>query len=285
MKYYFKGDCEKVEIPGKDIYVFGDHATALLPWTEISRYLGQRPILLTLDNHTDIHKAFSRHVSYQHTTSNNESELVRQSHCSAIRCDDFKTIESAIKELENDEQIDAAIKTAIIDFALVIHHAWERATASIEEKAYREQMSDIDYLLDSRREKHAPPKPPFTYEIPASRIFLSTPLDDFDACLESPRLVQNLTELKQMVTTSGLGWIDDKPYILDIDLDFFRSKKSIAPLDTSEFYKLLRNAAAITIALEPLYVERNRDDPDLDSEYLFEKIKEHIQKALSVCNV
>jgi hypothetical protein len=251
----------------------------------ISESLGQSPILLTLDNHTDTREAFHCHVLYQHATLKYEDELARQSHCLAIRSEELKTIESAIKELQNDEQIDAAIRASILDFAMVIHHTPGRRTFSIEEKEYSKQISNLEYwVLHPDQKIPDRPTPPFTYGIPPSRIFLSTPLLDYDACLESPQLVRNLEELKQMVATSGLSWIDDKPYILDIDLDFFSSKKSIAPLDTSAFYKLLRNAAAITIALEPRYVEELNEDEGLDSEYLFEKIKEHIQKALSVCS-
>jgi len=36
--------------------------------------------------------------------------------------------------------------------------------------------------------------------------------------------------------------------------------------------------------LEPLYVDELKKDEDLDSAYLFEKIKDHIEKALSVSN-
>ena len=283
MKYLVKGEYEKLPLPNKPVYVFCDHATALVPWCIISKALASRPILLTLDNHTDIRKAFSHHVCHQHTKKPDEAENLRQSHCDEIRYGDLKSLNDAIKNIENDEQIDAAIKAGFLDFALVIHQSCSSKTVSKEEREFGRKISDLEYwLYHPEQEKPDRPTPPFTYDIPENRIFLATPMCSYNLCLESQQLSQSISEFRQMVSSSGLPWIDDKPFILDIDLDFFRSKKSIAPSDTAAFYHLLKNAAAITIALEPRYVEQLREDQDLDSTYLFEELSKHIEKALSI---
>ncbi len=44
--------------------------------------------------------------------------------------------------------------------------------------------------------------------------------------------------------------VEAETYILDIELEYFRSEKAIDPADPATFYRLLRNAVAVTIATE-----------------------------------
>lgn len=84
-----------------------------------------------------------------------------------------------------------------------------------------------------------------------------------------------------MGSTSGLGTINNNKYILDIDLDYFQTKKSITPSTTAVFYKLIRNSIAITIARECSCVESCRlEGETIDCNYLLEKLLEHIKKAM-----
>lgn len=69
-------------------------------------------------------------------------------------------------------------------------------------------------------------------------------------------------------------------YILDIDLDYFHSSKSIQPQDPNLFYSLIRNSAIITIATEPWYVSQwKKWDNDISSDFLLEKMLIHIENA------
>ena len=40
---------EKMNVSGKNVYVFEDHAMAVLPWREIHKDIGKQPYLITLD--------------------------------------------------------------------------------------------------------------------------------------------------------------------------------------------------------------------------------------------
>ncbi len=64
-------------------------------------------------------------------------------------------------------------------------------------------------------------------------------------------------------------------YILDIDLDFFRTAKSVNPNKKEIFYDLIRQAKIITIAMEPDYIEEG-----ITADYLLSKILYHIEEAM-----
>ena len=76
--------------------------------------------------------------------------------------------------------------------------------------------------------------------------------------------------------------LEAAPYILDIDLDAFHSRKSITPDDPSTFHRLIKNAVAITIATEPECVEELWHDEDdrMDSDELLAELMRHIEAAL-----
>ena len=64
-------------------------------------------------------------------------------------------------------------------------------------------------------------------------------------------------------------------YILDIDLDFFRTAKSVNPNNKEVFYHLIRQSKIITIATEPGYIEKG-----ITADYLLNKILYHIEEAM-----
>ena len=127
----------------------------------------------------------------------------------------------------------------------------------------------------------APPTEPFTYNVPENRIFICDSVSPWDECLESKLLGSRIDQLKKMVVGAGLSWCEDASYILDIDLDFFRTKRSIDPSDTAVFYRLLRGATAITIALEPQCVSDGWEDEEVcDGDFLLQMIFKHIGRAI-----
>lgn len=69
-------------------------------------------------------------------------------------------------------------------------------------------------------------------------------------------------------------------YILDVDLDYFQTRKSIEPEDARTFYRLIRESGIITVALEPACVESGRlEGETITSDFLLARLLEHIEKA------
>ena len=86
--------------------------------------------------------------------------------------------------------------------------------------------------------------------------------------------------IDRMCLSCGQKNFWERDYILDIDLDYFRTEKSARPADTRSFYKLIRNAKAITIATEPDFVGYEKlGGENISSETLLPKIMCHIRRA------
>ena len=74
----------------------------------------------------------------------------------------------------------------------------------------------------------------------------------------------------------------ERKYILDIDLDYFRTERAVHPTDTKTFYNLIRNAEAITIATEPEFIGYEKlPGENISSATLLPQIMNHIRTALS----
>ena len=74
--------------------------------------------------------------------------------------------------------------------------------------------------------------------------------------------------------------IEALPYILDIDLVAFHSQQAIEPVDPLTFYRLIRNAVAITIATEAECVEGLKfDDEPINANMLLDQVLGHIETA------
>ena len=84
-----------------------------------------------------------------------------------------------------------------------------------------------------------------------------------------------------MSRSVGIDHLEAQPYILDIDLDVFHSRQAIEPADRTTFYRLIRNAVAITVATEAECVEDLKFDGEtIDAEFLLARLMEHIKAAL-----
>lgn len=71
-----------------------------------------------------------------------------------------------------------------------------------------------------------------------------------------------------------------KPYILDIDLDFFVSKKDFDKRFIEWINPIVQNAVAITIAKEPKYFNELKDDTNFSNEEALQLVIKIIQDAL-----
>ena len=98
--------------------------------------------------------------------------------------------------------------------------------------------------------------------------------------IESDFLNYQLAVVSQMSETSGLGAFKQSQYVLDIDLDYFHSDESIKPKDSKTFNSLIRNAQALTVAMERGCVETLKlEGEQIDSEILLVQLLDHIHNA------
>jgi hypothetical protein len=93
-------------------------------------------------------------------------------------------------------------------------------------------------------------------------------------------LDQVVSKANSMAVSAEIEDIKSIPYILDIDLDYFGTIKSLTPDDPSAFHDLIRRAVAITIATEPNYVHDLSLNHELTSEYALQQIIGHIDNAM-----
>ena len=154
-----------------------------------------------------------------------------------------------------------------------------------------EDGSPVTISIPNRRQA----EPPFTYAIPDSRIVVMPKRNDYpwlepdgddrsylDAAVDSRFLGERLELIDQICTTGGVPGLFELPFILDIDLDYFNTRKAISPDCSQVFHKIICNAAAITIARETRCVEICQlEGEHLSGAFLEQKVKEHIAVALA----
>ena len=100
-----------------------------------------------------------------------------------------------------------------------------------------------------------------------------------DQAIESVMLEQLIKTANNMACAAEIEDVTGVSYVLDIDLDYFRTKDALSPKDATIFHGLIRNAVAVTIATEPKFVLMERLD-SVTSNYSLEKIIQHIAVAL-----
>jgi hypothetical protein len=276
---------EKREILSKPVYIFEDHNVGLAAWADIKANHETELILLTLDHHTDVHEAFIGWAYHANNRNMENVEPIIEQRLARVNVRDPQSVQEAVKELRNDEQIDAALRLGIFRLAFCFNNQ-HRNTRSIEEQQFS----------DSWAPGAIPPEPPFSYEVPKRKIFEigeicavgceRMPHNDDCLGLAANQAIESVMLHRLIDTANGMARSADiedvikVPYVLDIDLDYFRTKLAVSPRDPKVFHELLRNAVAITIATEPKFVLMERLD-DVTSEYALERVVHHIEQALS----
>lgn len=279
-------------ICGKDIYVVDDHHQALAPWSLIRRRLNQAPNLVTIDHHTDVHEAFLGHAHLETYEDGGDAWALAKELVKRIDWQDDQSLLWAIERLHHDEHINAATLSGILNYAFCIQLSDSGGNPSIERQAY-----------DADRQERWPqpptlPRPsrPMSYEVPENHIFVishdcaigCTRMPHNDDCvvehgnmiIESTYLDDQLARGAEMSQCVGIDHLEALPYILDIDLDAFHSQQAIEPVDPLTFYRLIRNAVAITIATEAECVEELKfDDEPINANMLLDQVLGHIETA------
>ncbi|PEP91607.1 hypothetical protein CN582_27040 [Bacillus wiedmannii] len=292
-------------IDSKDIYIVKHHHQVLEPWA-IYRERNAAPILVTLDHHTDCHSAFLQHSALQIEGDRDEMDAHRvafRKNCiDEINYNDLNTVRSAIGNLKHDEHIDAAIKSSIIEKALVISYDAHRDDPmSFKESKRIEEYNSTPAILARMRGEIFEVQAPEGYPESENSIYIldkkcwigdqakhPAPHNDdctkphYDQAIESIYLEDKLNTINEMIP----GLIENnqftQDYILDIDLDYFHTIKSIQPENCDTIYNLIRNAKIITIATEPICVENLKyGNEQINSELLLDALLNHIEQALS----
>lgn len=280
---------------GKDIYVVDDHLKALAAWALVRRSLDAAPNLITIDHHTDTHEAFLGHAHWEAYEGRvQDQEVFRVGLVARIDWRSDASVAEAIGNLRHDEHIDAATCSGALGDVFCIQLSDSGATPSVEQLAFEKSMGE------NWPNPPTVPKPqrPMTYEPAANRIY-ALPFDCFIGCQSRPHnddcflrqsdeiiearyLDDQIARGSEISRCFGLPDLEAAPYILDIDLDAFHTRRAINPEDPSTFYRLIKNAVAITIATEAECVEEEwlDDENQMSSDELLQELLGHINKAL-----
>jgi hypothetical protein len=147
-------------------------------------------------------------------------------------------IDEAINLLQHDEHIDYALRKNLIKQSIIVAHTQSSKIAHEKITLLSDGFLTDDIPLNS----------------PALRGYFDHALeDDF------------LTQFQQ--------YFPPEPYILDIDLDYFKTKQSLEPENYSIFKKLAKNAEIITLSREEIWVKLlTFEDNTFNSDYIIEKL-------------
>lgn len=278
----------------KAVYTVDEHHKALAAWAMIRRGLDEAPNLVTIDHHTDTHEAFLGHASTEFFERRiADPDVLRSQLIQRINWRDDASVGGAIAKLRHDEHIHAATMSGTLADAFCIQLSDNRATQSIEQLAYSESCQKNWPNPPAFPE----PRRPMTYTASSDRVYV-IPFDCYIGCqamphngncrlrqageiIESTYLEDQLARGAEIGRCIGLPDLEAKPYVLDIDLDVFHTRKAIRPDDPSTFYRLIRNALAITVATEAACVEELwLDESDrMDARGLLGELLTHIATA------
>ncbi|MFC4094815.1 peptide arginase family protein [Euzebyella saccharophila] len=238
-------DIQNLVINKKEIFVCEEHHHVLIHWY---KYKDIEPYLLTFDHHTDLHNCFQNFLYYNARQDKYDEEKFQL--IEKIKANDIDTI----LKLKHDEHIDAAIKAGFFKKALVF------CDDSYNSKPNRIYCinGDVDYddepiIVNSRLEDE--------YDLGISDENLKNHFRKFDLCM--PRD----------------SWINN--FVLDIDLDFFKTRKSIETSNNVFFKFLLHKAVTITIAKESKWVNIWKRDYDetISVRFLLDKLMKLIEES------
>jgi hypothetical protein len=267
-------------IKGHEVYIFEKHHHALFPWSKIKAdNIGHNFILFSFDHHTDTHDPF---LCYCYHHNDKMDNLI-----SKMNFNEERSVNDAVLKLKNDEHIKTALKIGIFDKAFIISHSnTDDFPVSVQEKERIEKFAknDPEYLMQIISGNYGiTPRAERTYE--ESDIYMPP----FDAegywgendVLEDGFLAEKMVILSRMCSNiiSAEGEIKCD-YILDIDLDYFHTMKSIDPSTKKIFSQLVKSAKAITIAKESICVEIVRREKIVTSDILLEKLLELLEFIL-----
>jgi hypothetical protein len=230
--------------------VVKNHHEVLEHWADYRRRRPQAPLLLTLDHHTDTSPAFRLYLKEFRQTP---QEFIRRQKnlLSSMNFQNAQSIRQGIQNLAHDEHITAALSADIISSAFVIAQNAVDTDGAVYEQhkiccfaAFRDQNkslskeNQLDLLLESE--------------------FLQQAFAHFSKVSSPFRSIETFI-------------LHD--YILDIDLDYLNTCKSVEPENSVFLKTLAEHAGLITVAREDRHVLMCAKDSALTADYLLEKLK------------
>ncbi len=227
---------EIINVNNKKIFICEEHHHVLYFW---EKYKESTPSLISFDHHTDTHLAFTNHLGNKPI----ENDPKQKGLIEKVKKVDL----GVILKLKNDEHIDAAIKAGFLSKALI--------------------YAEGSYYSDPKR----------IYTINGNTDYENQPIiinpvyiDNYDNAIEDSTLKPEFNRFTYCLSESI--WANN--YILDIDLDFFKTCKSINPKNYSFFKQLINNCIAISIAKESKFVNawKNEYDKNISVDYLLNKL-------------
>jgi hypothetical protein len=224
------------------VIVVEHHHEVLPHWAACRRAQPSAPRLLTLDHHTDTSRPFRRHLRRQARAQGcrrddaTELQLSRQL-VAQLDYRDPRTIDAAMETLGNDEHVVAAIGADIIRSAFVIAHN----AADTAQDIYLEHKIICRGVDECRRGGRVWPRP--------------------DNVLETDFLARRLQAFDAILAALDEPLLRDAPFILDIDLDYFNTLRSVRPQAPELIRALAREAVLVTVATEPEFVTHCAVEP------------------------
>lgn len=278
-------------INGKDVFIVNDHHRVLAAWSCVRRGLRQAPNLITIDHHTDTLEAFLSYTRVEeHEGRVDDPGALRDQLIRQIDWRDDQSVLNAIGKLRHDEHINAATLSGVLGHAFCIQLSDSGGAQSAEQIAY-----DTDRAVRWPNPPALPmPARPMTYAASPDSVYVisydcfvgcaAKPHDDeclvrrADEIIETEYLNDQLARGSEISRYLGLVDLEAAPYILDIDLDAFHTRKAIAPDNPTTLYRLIKNAVAITIATEKQCVEELwlGEETPMSSDELLTRLLDHI---------
>lgn len=230
---------ELITINNKKIFICEHHHHVLKFWYEFKEL---NPYLLTFDHHTDLHRAFQKYLGVSKYATQEEWDIAQNELVKGIASNDSGTLQ----KLTHAEHIDAAIKAGFIKKALI--------------------YSYDSYMSKPHRVYHINGNSSYNNQLIINNASYEGEVLSIDTC----ELEQNFKRFDLCLPREE--WLDN--FILDIDLDFFMTTKSITPADTSFFKMLITKSIAISIAKESVFVQdwQREKDNSLTVEYLMQEL-------------
>jgi hypothetical protein len=231
------------------IVVVDSHHKAIAAWANCRASKNVAPRLITLDHHTDTSKPFRNYLNTHYGRDYEFAENLRANWLQDLDFRNSQTVDLAISKLSNDEHIITAIKTDIISSAFVVAHNAINTDFSVY-KEHKVVCRGVDKGLKDNNTRAS-----------------------YDEVLESPFLDWALSSFNEILIQARELQLHQSPYILDIDLDYLNTFKSVQPKDSNTLRQLAAGADLITLATEPEYVKSCAIDQGLNSEYLLDQLR------------
>ena len=219
----------------KRVFIVNSHHHVVKEWFS---YKGKGAHLLSFDYHTDFREAFisksgDPSACYAYSSTLHKSYLTRHISC--------RDLEAAIKDLWNDEHIDFALNSGMIEKAFVFSH---------NSNTFRDgRVLSVPNGRESLVRAHI-----FSYCEMWHPLAIPQPYDDSTEA-KMAKLITTDQVLTEVIDTFREYGFNRDNYILDFDCDFIRDKDAMTHGRYQTLQNLINGAKAITIAREPKCVE------------------------------